>query len=110
MSAQPGDDGLRIEIVFATSERQFLETLIVAPGTSIAVAIEKSNVTAAFPEIDLASLAVGVWGNVASRSVVVRDGDRIELYRPLPADPRDARRQVASTGGFMGQHRTSDDD
>lgn len=109
MSQRHGENGLQIEVAYATPERQFLKALVVAPGTSIAAAIEASDIKAAFPDTDFASLAVGIWGNVASRNAALRDGDRIELYRPLPIDPRDARRRVASAGGFMGQPRSDSD-
>jgi putative ubiquitin-RnfH superfamily antitoxin RatB of RatAB toxin-antitoxin module len=95
-------DELRIEIVLAMPERQFLQGLSVPQGTSIADAVKMSRVAEVFPELDIAALSFGIWGNVVGRTCNVRDGDRIEVYRPLPVNPRDARRQIAVEGGFMG--------
>lgn len=110
MSQRHGEENLKVEVAFATPEKQFLKAFDLAPGTSIEMAIESSGIKSAFPGVDFARLDVGIWGKVATRRDTVRDGDRIELYRPLPVDPRNARRQVANAGGFMGTHRASNDE
>jgi putative ubiquitin-RnfH superfamily antitoxin RatB of RatAB toxin-antitoxin module len=88
---------VRVEVVFATPGRQFLQTCSVPCGSSVADAIAGSKVLQEFPDLKLKSHAVGVWGTV------------VEIYRPLPVDPRDARRQHAVDGGFMGKPRSVTD-
>jgi putative ubiquitin-RnfH superfamily antitoxin RatB of RatAB toxin-antitoxin module len=100
---------VRVEVVFATPDRQFLQACSVPRGSSVADAIECSKLVQEFPGLDLNSHAVGVWGKVVERSKSVQEGDRIEIYRPLPVDPRDARRQHAVDGGFMGKPRSATD-
>jgi putative ubiquitin-RnfH superfamily antitoxin RatB of RatAB toxin-antitoxin module len=82
-------------VVFATPERQELVTLVLRRGATIGEAIEESGLQAFFSQVDFDELQAGVWGRIAERSVVLRDGDRVELYRPLARDPRDARRALA---------------
>ena len=98
----PAKSQLRIEVVLAQPERQCLRELFVEPGTTIGAAIALSGIAEEFPELDIGALSVGVWGKIAHKDFAVQDGDRIEIYRPLPVNPRDARRQVAVDGGFMG--------
>lgn len=96
---------LKIEVVFALRDRQELKTLAVAKGTTIAAALERSKLYDEFPGEGLQALPVGIWGRPADRADLVRDGDRIELYRPLAMDPRDARRMLAESGRTMNQQR-----
>lgn len=93
---------LQVEIVFATAKEQLLLELTVVSGATIADVIERSKLAERLPEYDLDSLEVGVWGHPAGRSQVVTDGDRIEIYRPLRADPRESRRRLAALGQTMG--------
>jgi len=88
-----------VEVAYATAERQRLIALMVAPGTTVAEAIEASGVLREFPEIDLRVNRVGVFGQLARLGDPVRAGDRVEIYRPLQADPKEARRQRASKAG-----------
>lgn len=86
---------LRVEVAFATPERQPVLEVRVAPGTTVEQAIRLSGVLGYFPEIDLAKNAVGIFGERARVDDVVQDGDRVEIYRPLIADPKEARRRRA---------------
>lgn len=95
-----------IEVVFATSEKQLLETIVAAPGATVADVISMSNVLDPFPEQSRDDLAIGIWGRVVDEDQVVREGDRVELYRPLEIDPREARRQLALVGRTMGKIET----
>lgn len=83
---------MQVEVVFALADRQELLVVELAEGATITDAIAKSGIARRFPEIDLQALQAGVWGKPAPRSQVISDGDRVELYRPLEMDPRDARR------------------
>ena len=91
-----------VEIVFALPNRQLLKNIVVASGETVADAVVKSGLREDFPEFDVDSLALGVWGREVERSRPVRKGDRIEIYRPLEMDPREARRQLALSGRTMG--------
>ena len=94
---------IEVEIVLGTPERQVLQAVTVDNGATIADVVAASGIAARFPDLDIDSLATGVWGNVLPRDYAVKDGDRIELYRPLEMDPREARRKLATAGRTMGQ-------
>lgn len=94
---------LTLEVVFAAYDRQKLVVVQVPRGASVADAIAASALPEAFAEYDLAQCAVGIWGKTVRRDDAVADGDRVEIYRPLAADPRDARRRLAAAGRSMGQ-------
>lgn len=81
----------KIELVYALSERQVLVELEVTPGTTVAQAIEQSGI--ARYGADIASAPVGIFGKRVTRETVLRAGDRIEIYRPLTADPKAMRRR-----------------
>ncbi len=96
---------IQVEIVFATADDQMLCVLTVPSDATITDVIEMSVLAEHFPEHDLDALRVGVWGHPADRSQTVNDGDRIEIYRPLEIDPREARRQFALAGRTMSNGR-----
>lgn len=83
-----------IEVVHAGVERQVLLSLKVAAGTTVAQALQASAIARAFPELDPGSCPVGIFGKVVSDPAVrvVEQGERIEIYRPLLADPKEVRR------------------
>ena len=64
-------------------------------GRTVADAIERSDIADAFPGVNLDGLQAGIWGSPAERNRLLREGDRVELYRPLAMDPREARRLKA---------------
>lgn len=82
-----------IEVAYALPHRQWLLPLQVAEGTTIDDALAQSKITAVVPDLDLAQATVGIYGKICSREQKVREGDRIEIYRPLPQDPKNQRRQ-----------------
>jgi len=86
---------MRVEVVFALAEKQALLVVEVPDGSTVGAAIENSRLARQFPEIDTGELQAGVWGKPVDRDHIVREGDRVELYRPLEMDPRDARRLKA---------------
>lgn len=90
-----------IEVAYAAAERQLIVALEVAEGTTLEQAILQSGLPAQFPEIDLATLKVGNFGKLSKLSAVVRAGDRVEIYRPLRADPKAVRKQRAADGKRM---------
>lgn len=93
---------IEIELVFASAERQRLLAIQAGAGVTVAEVISQSGIDLYFPGERIDELAVGIWGKLVGRDHIVRDGDRIELYRPLEIDPREARRQLASAGRTMG--------
>jgi hypothetical protein len=99
-NAEPGPLG--VEVVYATAERQRLIALTVAPGATVAEAIAASGILREFPEIDLSVNRVGVFGQLVRLGDVVQADDRVEIYRPLQADPKEARRQRARRAGRRG--------
>ncbi len=96
----------KITVCYARPDDIFLKTLEVTEGTTIAGAIEASGVLTRFPEIDLARNKVGLFGKLKPTGTIVRDGDRVEIYRPLQADPMESRRRralhKAAAGGERG--------
>lgn len=101
---------LNIEVVFALPDRQELLALNVDTGTTVEAAIALSAISDRFSGEDLSAYQAGVWGKVVERDYRLQEGDRLELYRPLQMDPRDARRLLAASGGSMGQPRNETTD
>ncbi len=95
-------DLINVEVVLATPPKQVLIALRVPQGSTAAEVIAASGVEGQFPDLRPAELAVGVWGRLVERDHVVGDGDRVEIYRPLLIEPREARRQLARAGRTMG--------
>ncbi|MBZ9782320.1 RnfH family protein [Pseudomonas sp. REP124] len=89
---------VEVEVVYAAIDRQVLLSVAVPAGTSVRGALLKSGVGQTFPELDLAVCPVGIFGKVVAdpASRPVQDGDRIEIYRPLLADPKEVRRLRAA--------------
>lgn len=93
-----GPELIEIEVCFALPERQELRKLKVAAGTSASDCIRASKIKDSFVDFDLDTSSIGVFGKlVAAADYKPRAGDRLEIYRPLIADPRDRRRQRASS-------------
>jgi putative ubiquitin-RnfH superfamily antitoxin RatB of RatAB toxin-antitoxin module len=95
---------LRVSVAYAEPARQTLIELEVAAGTTVAAAIAASGIHARHPGIPTTA-AVGIHGLAATPATVLEDGDRVELYRPLPADPKETRRRLAREGRTMGRGR-----
>ena len=92
---------IQIEVAYARPDQQLLLPVRVAAGSTVAQVIEASGVLAKFPEIDLAQNKVGIFGKLTKLDTVVRERDRIEIYRALIADPKEVRRQRAEEGKAM---------
>ena len=88
-------EGLRVLVAFAAPDLHVQREVIVARGSTIAQTVAQSGIARDITGIDIDTLRVGVWGRVKPRDTPVADGDRIELYRPLTADPKAARAQRA---------------
>lgn len=94
-------DTIRIEIAYALPGEQILKPLQVAPDTTAEQAIRQSGVLEKHPEIDLAKNKIGIFGKLAKLDTVLRDKDRVEIYRPLIADPKEVRKKRAEEGKVM---------
>lgn len=97
------DNVLHIEVVYGTAHKQELLSLSVPAETTVEQAIVSSGIMAVFPEIDLAVNKVGVWNRAAKLSDELRDTDRIEIYRPLIADPKEVRKRRAEKAKEEGR-------
>jgi len=86
---------LTIELIYALPDEQTLLVIEVPEGTNVQEAIDKSGILAKYPEIDLDKTKVGIFSKVTKLDEKLRDGDRIEIYRPLIADPKEMRRKKA---------------
>jgi putative ubiquitin-RnfH superfamily antitoxin RatB of RatAB toxin-antitoxin module len=93
---------LQVYVSYATARQEFVHPMRVAPGTTIGQAIEQSGVLASFPEINLVTQPVGLYGKKKTLDTVLRERDRIEIYRPLVADPKDSRRKRAAKKSSAG--------
>ena len=87
---------LTVEVIYARPDVQESIELQLPKGATIRAAIERSRITEIFPEIDLAVNRVGIYGELRNLGDTVRDGERVEIYRALLIDPKEARRQKAS--------------
>ena len=92
---------IRVEVVYALPERQDLVSLALPAGTTLIQAVEASGLLAKHPEIDPARNKFGIFAKLAKTDAVLRDRDRVEIYRPLIADPKEVRKKRAAEGKVM---------
>ena len=93
----------QVEVVFALPDRATCLMVEIDDDTSVEQAIIKSGIYDKCPEIDQNNLKVGVWNRTCKLNTKLKDGDRIEIYRPLIADPKDARRRRAEKAKNEGR-------
>ena len=98
------EPAIRISVAYAAPERQTLIELSVPPGTTAAAAIELAGLRRLHPGI-AADAPIGVHGRLVRPEQALVAGDRVELYRALPADPKETRRALAREGRSMGARR-----
>lgn len=92
---------IQIEVVYAKQEQQALLKLMVEEGTTAQQAVEQSGILQQFPEIDPTQLKLGIFSKAIKSDTVLRERDRVEIYRPLIADPKAVRRIRAEAGKVM---------
>ena len=92
-------DTAHIQLCYALPEQAVVIDLDIEVGCTLEQAIGQSGLLTQFPEIDLRHNKIGIYGKLKPLDTVARDGDRIEIYRPLRADPMESRRRRA-------QHKT----
>lgn len=86
---------LAIEVVYALPQASFVRLLSLPRGSRVADAIAASGVCVEHPQIDAGHSDVGIWGRRTGPDELLSDGDRVEIYRPLRVDPKQARRERA---------------
>ena len=92
-------DRISVEVAAALPQRQELVELDLAAGTTVMQAVEASGLAERFPEIEIDPRRLGVFGRLRPPDHPLRDGDRVEIYRPLKVDPKEVRRQRARGEG-----------
>jgi len=94
---------MNIEVAYATPERQRIIPIRIAEGATVEECITKSHISDYFTDINLAEQKVGIWSKASKLDATPRDGDRIEIYRPLIADPKEIRRRRAEQAKDEGR-------
>jgi hypothetical protein len=94
-------EDISVEVTYALPQKQEVLSLKIRSGAVVSEAIAQSGILRDFPEIDLASAKVGIYGKQVKLDAVLRDKDRIEIYRPLIADPKEIRKKRAAEGKEM---------
>ena len=90
-----------VEVAYALPQQQLIVELMVPEGTTAEQAVLQSRILQKFPEIDLAQNKLGIFGKLVKSDTVLRERDRVEIYRSLIADPKEVRRQRAAEGKAM---------
>lgn len=93
--AETSTHGIPVQVCYTLPDSSFLRSLKVPAGTTIGQAVAQSGLLQEIPGIDLAVNMVGIYGKRKSLDTVLREHDRVEVYRPLQADPKEARRRRA---------------
>jgi putative ubiquitin-RnfH superfamily antitoxin RatB of RatAB toxin-antitoxin module len=94
---------INIEVAYALPTKQTIVDIAIKEGTTVEDAIKASNILEQFPDIDLSSTKVGIWSRVVKLRDTLNDGDRIEIYRPLIADPKEIRKRRAEKAKEEGR-------
>jgi hypothetical protein len=95
------NEKIDIEVVYALPDKQTLLKQQVSAGTTVLEAVQASGILEKYPQIDIATSKVGIFGKLVKPDTVLREKDRIEIYRPLIADPKEVRRKRAEEGKVM---------
>ena len=90
------ENQIRVEVAYALADKQVVLSIDVCAGAEVKSAIEQSGILREFPEIDLERNRVGIFGSVCGLDRKLSAGDRVEIYRPLIHDPKEARRKRAA--------------
>ena len=102
------DKTLTVEVAYALPDRQALLELQVAPGVTVMEAAAQSGIAGKFEGLDLSDAKFGIFGVQVSAEQVLREGDRVEIYRPLIADPKEVRRARAEAAKERRKQGKSD--
>lgn len=103
MSQTNAETMMQVEVAYATPDKQKIIPVRIAAGATVHDCIVRSNITQHFADIDLDQQKVGIWSKATKLDAQPRDGDRIEIYRPLIADPKEVRRRRAEQAKDEGR-------
>lgn len=92
---------IHIDVIYALPQRQEIIHLALPAGSTVQQAIEASGLLVKYPEIDLARNKLGIYARLVKPDTALRDHDRVEIYRPLIADPKEVRKARAAEGKVM---------
>lgn len=95
------EGSIRVEVCYATPEVQAMVALTIATGTTARQALERSGFIQRFPGIEADTAVLGIRGKRVEHGHVLEEGDRLEVLRPLTADPKETRRRLAAKGKTM---------
>ncbi len=101
---------LNIEVCYAQADKQDVVRLRLPEGATLGQALEASGLLAKYPEIDLKKNKFGIYAKLSKPDALLRDHDRVEIYRPLIADPKEVRKQRAAEGKVMKKGAGDADD
>ena len=89
---------MKVEVCYALPDRQKIVSLEVEEGTTVLQAVKQSGIDQLFPDVDIDSSKMGVFGKAVPKpaEAVLNEGDRVEIYRPLIADPKEVRKTRAA--------------
>lgn len=94
-------NNIKVEVVLALKDKQELITISLSAFSTVFDAIKKSKIQEKYPDFDFDSCAVGIWSQVEQLTSILKDGDRVEIYRDLEDDPKEKRRRLALSGKSM---------
>ncbi len=92
---------INVEVAYAMAQKQVVRKVNVDAGTTLGAAIVQSGIMMDFPDLELENAKVGIYGKAVSMVTAIKEGDRVEIYRPLIADPKEVRRRRAAEGKAM---------
>lgn len=92
---------INVEVAYARPDSQLIVPVEIEPGATALTAIEQSGILYIYPEIDMELAKIGIFGKVCNKDQVLREKDRVEIYRPLIADPKEVRKKRAAAGKKM---------
>ena len=94
-------DQLKVEVCYALPEKQELVAVNLPEGSTLQQALEASGLLGKYPEIDIKKNKFGIYAKLSKLDTLLRDRDRVEIYRPLIADPKEVRKQRAAEGKVL---------
>jgi len=95
------NQAITVGVLYALPQEQTVLKIQVLQGSTLADAIQNSGILEKYPEIDLGNNKLGIFGKLSKQDVLLRDLDRVEIYRPLIADPKEVRKKRAEEGEVM---------
>ena len=95
------EDKLEVEVAYARPDTQLILSVVGNQGMTLEQAVEQSGILKRFPEIEWDKVKTGIFGKAAKKDAVLHQGDRVEIYRPLIADPKEMRKKRAAEGKKM---------